>query len=78
MNVLLIGYRGQLGQELARQRVYYPIQMILAEIDELETTEIQVEHFTRYGERFPPILGAGLVLLLLEIGLGQTALRKLP
>ncbi|NNM07200.1 MAG: VWA domain-containing protein, partial [Gemmatimonadetes bacterium] len=54
------------------------LEAVYAEIDELETTEIQVENFTRYGERFPPILGAGLFLLLLEIGLGQTALRKLP
>lgn len=51
---------------------------VFEEIDALETTEIQVDHFTRYGERFPPILGAGLLLLLVEIGLGQTALRKLP
>ncbi len=54
------------------------LEAVYAEIDELETTEIQVEHFTRYGERFPPILATGLFLLLLEIGLGQTALRKLP
>lgn len=54
------------------------LEAIYAEIDELETTEIQVEDFTRFGERFPPILGAGLFLLFLEIGLGQTALRKLP
>lgn len=54
------------------------LEAIYAEIDELETTEIQVEDFTRYGERFPPILGAGLLLLFLEIGLGQTAFRKLP
>lgn len=54
------------------------LEAIYAEIDELETTEIQVEDFTRFGERFPPILGAGLLLLFLEIGLGQTALRKLP
>ena len=54
------------------------LEAVYAEIDALETTEIQVENFTRYGERFPPILGAGLMLLLLEIGLGQTALRKLP
>ncbi len=51
---------------------------VYEEIDALETTEIQVDHFTRYGERFPLILGAGLLLLLVEIGLGQTALRKLP
>ena len=54
------------------------LEAIFEEIDALETTEIQVENFTRYGERFPPILGAGLLLLLLEIGLGQTVLRKLP
>jgi Ca-activated chloride channel family protein len=54
------------------------LEAVYEEIDTLETTEIQVEHFTRYGERFPPVLGAGLLLLLLEIGLGQTVLRKLP
>ena len=54
------------------------LEAVFAEIDDLETTEIQVENFTRYGERFPPILAAGLLLLLLEIGLGQTVLRKLP
>jgi Ca-activated chloride channel family protein len=54
------------------------LQAVYAEIDELETTEIQVENFTRFGERFPPILAAGFLLLLLEFGLGQTVLRKLP
>jgi Ca-activated chloride channel family protein len=54
------------------------LEAVYAEIDELETTEIQVENFTRYEERFPPLLGAGLLLLVLEVGLGQTALRKLP
>jgi Ca-activated chloride channel family protein len=54
------------------------LETVYAEIDELETTEIQVEHFTRYGELFPPILAAGLLLLFMEVGLGQTALRKLP
>jgi len=54
------------------------LEAVYAEIDALETTEIQVENFTRYAERFPPLLGAALLLLLLEIGLGQTLLRKLP
>jgi Ca-activated chloride channel family protein len=54
------------------------LEAVFAEIDALETTEIQVENFTRYGEQFPPVLGAGLLLLLLEIGLGQTLLRRLP
>lgn len=54
------------------------LETVFSEIDELETTEMQIEDFTRYGERFPPILAGGLFLLLLEIGLAQTLLRKLP
>ena len=51
---------------------------IYAEIDELETTEVQVENYTQYAERFPLALSLGMLLLLLEVGLSQTALRKLP
>jgi Ca-activated chloride channel family protein len=51
---------------------------IYAEIDQLERTEIEVENFTRYAERFPVPLGAGLLLVLLEVGLSQTVLRRLP
>jgi Ca-activated chloride channel family protein len=51
---------------------------IYDEIDALETTEIQVENYTQYGEHFPLVLGVGLLLLLLEAGLSQTVLRRLP
>lgn len=51
---------------------------IYAEIDQLERTEIEVENFTQYAERFPAALGLGLILLLLEFGLSQTVLRRLP
>jgi Ca-activated chloride channel family protein len=51
---------------------------IYVEIDELERTEIEVENFTQYAERFPVILAFGLLLLLMEVGLSQTVLRKLP
>ena len=51
---------------------------IFEEIDALETTEIEVQNFTSYGELFHYPLAAGLVLLVLEVGLGQTVLRKLP
>jgi Ca-activated chloride channel family protein len=54
------------------------LEAVYAEIDALERTEMEVEDFTRYGERFPPILAGGLLLLLMEIGLGQTVLRRLP
>ena len=51
---------------------------IYAEIDELERTEIEVENFTRFGEEFPIPLGVGFLLLVAELGLSQTVLRKLP
>ena len=54
------------------------LEAIYAEIDELETTEIEVENFTQYGELFHIPLTAGLLLLVLELGLGNTVLRKLP
>ena len=54
------------------------LEQIYAEIDELETTEIEVEQFTRYGELFPIPLLVGLVLLLLEVCLARTVMRKIP
>lgn len=51
---------------------------IYEEIDQLERTEIEVENFTRYEERFPPFALAGLFFLTLELGLGRTLLRRLP
>jgi Ca-activated chloride channel family protein len=54
------------------------LESIYREIDELETTEIQVEHYTRYGELFFYPLTFGLALLVLELALGNTVLRKIP
>ncbi|MEQ1856668.1 MAG: VWA domain-containing protein [Longimicrobiales bacterium] len=51
---------------------------IWQEIDQLERTEIEVENFTRYAERFPFALALGFLLLLTELGLSQTVLRRLP
>jgi Ca-activated chloride channel family protein len=51
---------------------------IYEEIDQLERTEIEVENFTQYTERFPFLLGLGLLLVLVEATLSQTVLRRLP
>ena len=51
---------------------------IYQEIDALERTEIEVENFTRYEERFPLLLGFGLLLIVAEAALARTALRRLP
>ncbi len=54
------------------------LESIYREIDELETTEIEVQHYTRYGELFHYPLVFGLLLVVLEVGLGNTVLRKIP
>jgi Ca-activated chloride channel family protein len=51
---------------------------IYAEIYELERTEIEIENFTQFGEEFPLPLGLGFLLLMAELALSQTALRRLP
>lgn len=51
---------------------------IYAEIDELERTEIEVENFTQYSEEFPLPLAVGFLLLMLELALSHTVLRRLP
>jgi len=54
------------------------LREIYREIGELEKTKIEVKEFTRYTELFIYFVGAGMALLLLEIVLGNTWLRKLP
>jgi Ca-activated chloride channel family protein len=51
---------------------------IYAEIDELERSAIEVEHFTQYGELFPYPAALGFLVLLVELGLANTRLRKIP
>lgn len=51
---------------------------IYDQIDKLEKTEAIVSKYTQYKELFSWFLAAGAGLLLLEIGLGQTILRRLP
>lgn len=54
------------------------LERVYEEIDALETTEIEMTSFTQYGELFHWPLAAGLGLLLIELGLGRTVLRRLP
>jgi Ca-activated chloride channel homolog len=53
-------------------------KQIYAEINKLEKTEEVINKFTQYKELFPWFVSCGLVLLLLEVTLGQTVFRKLP
>ncbi|MDE3066938.1 MAG: VWA domain-containing protein [Verrucomicrobiota bacterium] len=51
---------------------------IYAEINKMEKTEAVINKFTQYQELFPWLVSSGLALLLVEIALGQTVLRRLP
>jgi Ca-activated chloride channel homolog len=53
-------------------------EAIYAEIDKLEKSEAEVKKFTKYHELFPWLISPGLGLLLVEIALRQTLLRRLP
>jgi len=51
---------------------------IYSEINKLEKTGAVVSKYTEYKELFPWLVAGGLALLLIELVLGQTLLRKLP
>jgi Ca-activated chloride channel family protein len=53
-------------------------QAIYDEIDKLEKSEADVKKFTQYEELFGWLILPGLALLVLEVGLRHTALRRLP
>ncbi|MFO1476798.1 MAG: VWA domain-containing protein [Verrucomicrobiota bacterium] len=54
------------------------LQSIYAEIDKLEKTEAEMHKFERFDELFPYCVTAVLGLLLIELILSQTVLRRIP
>jgi len=54
------------------------LRSIYAEIDALEKSEIESIRYVDYRERFTPFALAALVLLILEILLQTTWLRRIP
>ncbi len=54
------------------------LNRVYEEIDALEKTEIEVHNYTRYGELFHYPLLLGLFLIVVEVGLANTKLRKMP
>lgn len=54
------------------------LRTIYKEIDQLEKTKIEVTAYRRYSEHYYSWLAGGLILVLLEVSLVSTVLRKLP
>jgi Ca-activated chloride channel family protein len=68
----------QTGGKYFRATDNRKLKEIYSEIDRLEKTKIEVTQFRRYSEEFYAAAGIGSILLLLEILLGQTLMRKVP
>ncbi len=75
---LLKRVAAQTGGQYFRATDTGKLQEIYRQINEMEKTKIKVKEFTKYKELFVNYAGAGLFLLLLEILLANTYLRKLP
>jgi len=54
------------------------LEKIYETIDEMEKTKIEAETYVSYTERFAWFVLPALGLIVLELALGQTALRELP
>lgn len=66
------------GAMYFRARDLKSLQTVYDQIDKMEKTEINVERFTRFEERFFPFAAAGLILLGLERLLSFSRLGRLP
>jgi Ca-activated chloride channel family protein len=51
---------------------------IYEKIDKLEKTKIDITSYKNASEKYHSWLWGGLILLLVELGLSRTLLRKLP
>lgn len=54
------------------------LRAIYAEIDELEKSEIESVRYVDYREMFIPFAAAAMIVLLLEVALASTLLRRIP
>jgi len=66
------------GGRYFRARSEGELSQIYDEIDKMEKTEIKINEYTQYEEIFFHWLLAGFGLMLVELILGQTWLRKIP
>jgi Ca-activated chloride channel family protein len=74
----LVAVASMTGGKYFRATDNEKLKAIYQEIDKLERTKIEVTAYRKYTELFPQWLMAGTFLLLAEIGLGATVLRKVP
>ena len=75
---LLTAIASETGGKYFRAKDNAGLEGIYAEINELEKSKVEITTLTRYTEKFFPFIMAALALLLLEVVLRFTLLRKFP
>ncbi len=68
----------QTGGQYFRATDNNTLKDIYKQIDKLERSEVEIDSFKRYSEKFFPFAFLGLLFLFLEIALRYTWLRSLP
>ena len=66
------------GGEYFRATSNRALQEIYKKIDQLEKTKIEITSYKNASEKYHSWLWGGLILLIVELGLSRTILRKLP
>lgn len=75
---LLTAIASETGGKYFRAKDNAGLEGIYSEINELEKSKVEIATLTRYTEKFFPFVLAALALLLLEVLIRFTLLRKFP
>jgi Ca-activated chloride channel family protein len=75
---LLKEIAGITGGEYFRATNNRALEEIYEKIDKMEKTKIEITSYKNASEKYHGWLWGGLLLLLVELGLSRTILRKLP
>ncbi len=75
---LLTAIASETGGKYFRAKDNAGLEGVYTEINELEKSKVEITTLTRYTEKFFPFIMAALALLLLEVVLRFTVLRKFP
>ncbi len=75
---LLTAIANETGGRYFRAKDNAGLDAIYKEIDTLEKSKVEIASLTRYTEKFFPFVMIALVLLLLEVALRFTVLKKFP
>jgi Ca-activated chloride channel family protein len=74
----LIDIAAKTGARYFRATDTKSLRKIYSEIDKMEKTPIEEKGYLEYKELFTGFLGIALALILLEVGLSNTYLRRIP